>query len=48
LSIVDKERLFPGVSVLCGRRNKAIVGILENDSDPAVNSMKVDKAPLEK
>jgi len=36
------------VLVLCGRRNKAIVGILENDSDPAVNSMKVDKAPLEK
>jgi len=48
LSIVDKERLYPGISVLCGRRNKAIMGILESDSDPSVNSMKVDKAPLEK
>jgi len=24
------------------------MGILESDSDPSVNSMKVDKAPLEK
>lgn len=28
-------------------RSKSIVGILEDDADPMVNTMKVDKAPLE-
>ncbi|KAL7711749.1 26S protease regulatory subunit [Entamoeba marina] len=46
-SIVDKELLEPGVPVLTHNHNKAIVGILQNDEDPHVSVMKVDKAPLE-
>ncbi|BFU25963.1 26S protease regulatory subunit, putative [Entamoeba histolytica HM-1:IMSS-B] len=47
LSIVDRELLEPGVQVLTHNHNKAIVGVLQNDEDPHVSVMKVDKAPLE-
>ena len=47
LSIVDKELLDPGVPVLLHNHNKTIVGVLQNDEDPHVSVMKVDKAPLE-
>jgi len=47
LSIVDKEQLEPGSQVLTHHRSHAVVGILQDDVDPMVSVMKVDKAPLE-
>lgn len=47
LSIVDKDQLEPGCSVLLHHRNHTVVGILADDVDPMVSVMKVDKAPLE-
>jgi 26S proteasome regulatory subunit T2 len=47
LSIVDKDQLEPGCSVLLHSKAMAIVGILGDEVDPLVNVMKVDKAPLE-
>eukprot|EP00924_Labyrinthula_sp_SR-Ha-C_P013969 maker-scaffold_5-snap-gene-19.3-mRNA-1 protein AED:0.02 eAED:0.02 QI:89/1/1/1/1/1/3/265/442 len=47
LSIVDQDLLEPGVSVLLHNRMSSVVGILSDDTDPLVNTMKVDKAPLE-
>eukprot|EP00827_Trimyema_finlayi_P001022 TRINITY_DN1334_c0_g1_i3.p1 TRINITY_DN1334_c0_g1~~TRINITY_DN1334_c0_g1_i3.p1 ORF type:complete len:361 (-),score=116.31 TRINITY_DN1334_c0_g1_i3:90-1151(-) len=46
-SFVDKDQLEPGTSVLLHHRNQTIVGILQDDSDPLLNVMKVEKAPLE-
>jgi len=47
LSIVDKDQLEPGCSVLLNHRSHACVGILQDEVDPMVSVMKVDKAPLE-
>lgn len=47
LSIVDKDQLEPGCQVLTNHRQHHIVGILNDDVDPMVSVMKVDKAPLE-
>lgn len=47
LSIVDKDQLELGSSVLLHNKTSAIVGILQDEVDPMVNVMKVDKAPLE-
>lgn len=47
LSIVDQDALEPGVSVLLHNKTSSIVGILSDDTDPLVATMKVDKAPLE-
>ncbi len=47
LSIVDKDRLEPGCSVLLHHKTNAIVGVLEDDADPMVSVMKLDKAPTE-
>ncbi|KAL9644314.1 hypothetical protein ABK040_005775 [Willaertia magna] len=47
LSIVDKDQLEPGCSVLLHNRYLAIIGILQDEADPMVSVMKVDKAPLE-
>eukprot|EP00754_Rhynchopus_humris_P028809 Rhum_TRINITY_DN15181_c10_g1::Rhum_TRINITY_DN15181_c10_g1_i1::g.143383::m.143383/K03062/PSMC1, RPT2; 26S proteasome regulatory subunit T2 len=47
LSFVDKEQLHPGCSLLLSNRSHTVVGILQNEADPMVNVMKVDKAPLE-
>mmetsp|Transcript_4006 Transcript_4006/g.4904 ORF Transcript_4006/g.4904 Transcript_4006/m.4904 type:complete len:437 (-) Transcript_4006:932-2242(-) len=47
LSIVDQDQLEPGASVLLHNKTSAVVGILNDDTDPLVNTMKVDKAPLE-
>ncbi|VDC06837.1 unnamed protein product [Peniophora sp. CBMAI 1063] len=47
LSIVDKDMLEPGCSVLLNHKNQAIVGVLADDTDPMVNVMKLDKAPTE-
>lgn len=47
LSFVDKEQLELGSSVLLHDRKHAMVGVLQNDVDPLVSVMKVDKAPAE-
>lgn len=47
LSIVDQDQLEPGGSVLLHNKTSSIVGLLSDDTDPLVATMKVDKAPLE-
>lgn len=47
LSFVDKEQLELGASVLLHGRRHAIVGVLQNDVDPLVSVMKIEKAPTD-
>jgi 26S proteasome regulatory subunit T2 len=47
LSIVDKEQLEIGGNVLLRNEGYHIVGILQDEADPLLNVMKVDKAPTE-
>lgn len=47
LSFVDKDQIQPGSTVLLHHKVLSVVGILNDDVDPMVNVMKVDKAPLE-
>ena len=47
MSFVDKGQLEPGCSVLMHNKVLSVVGILNDDTDPLVSVMKVDKAPLE-
>ena len=47
LSVVDKDQMEPGCSVLLHHRNMAVVGLLADDADPSVNVMKLEKAPTE-
>lgn len=47
LSIVDKEQLELGGNVLLRNEGYHIVGILQDEADPLLNVMKVDKAPVE-
>lgn len=46
-SFVDKTQLEPGCSVLLHNKVMSVVGILQDETDPMVSVMKVDKAPLE-
>ncbi|CUV05495.1 26S proteasome regulatory subunit S4 like AAA ATpase [Cryptosporidium parvum Iowa II] len=47
LSFVDKNQLEPGSSVLLHNKVYSVVGIMNDEVDPLVSVMKVDKAPLE-
>merc|ERR1739848_753347 len=47
MSVVDKSQLEPGCSVLMHNKVLSVVGIMNDDTDPLVSVMKVDKAPLE-
>ncbi|KAM3138268.1 26S proteasome regulatory subunit 4 A [Paramecium bursaria] len=47
MSFVDKDQLEPGCSVLLNQRSYAVVGIMQDEIDPLLNVMKVEKAPLE-
>lgn len=47
LSFVDKELLEPGCSVLLHNKTMSVVGVLEDDADPMVSVMKIDKSPTE-
>ena len=47
LSFVDKELLEPGCSVLLHHKTMSIVGVLQDDTDPMVSVMKIDKSPTE-
>jgi 26S proteasome regulatory subunit T2 len=47
MSFVDKDQIEPGTTVLMHNKVLSVVGILNDDVDPLVNVMKVEKAPLE-
>merc|ERR1739838_343122 len=47
LSIVDRDLLEPGCTVLLHYKAMAVVGILSEQTDPSLNVMKVEKAPTE-
>jgi 26S proteasome regulatory subunit T2 len=47
LSFVDKDLLEPGCSILMHHKAMAVVGVLQDDTDPTVSVMKLEKAPTE-
>jgi 26S proteasome regulatory subunit T2 len=47
MSFVDRDQIEPGCSVLLHNKSNAVVGLLQDEVDPMVSVMKVDKAPLE-
>lgn len=47
LSFVDKGLLEPGCSVLLHHKTVSIIGVLQDDTDPMVSVMKLDKSPTE-
>eukprot|EP01119_Soliformovum_irregulare_P016436 TRINITY_DN474_c0_g1_i1.p1 TRINITY_DN474_c0_g1~~TRINITY_DN474_c0_g1_i1.p1 ORF type:complete len:445 (-),score=146.14 TRINITY_DN474_c0_g1_i1:99-1433(-) len=47
MSFVDKDQLEPGSSVLLHHKVLSVVGLLQDEVDPLVSVMKVEKAPLE-
>ncbi|KAF9778984.1 26S proteasome subunit P45 [Thelephora terrestris] len=47
MSFVDKDLLEPGCQVLLHHKSQAVVGVLQDDADPMVRIMKLDKAPTE-
>jgi len=47
MSFVDKDQLEPGCSVLLHNKVLSVVGVLQDEVDPMVSVMKVEKAPLE-
>lgn len=46
-SFVDKDALEPGCTVLLHQKTVSVVGVLQDDADPMVSVMKIDKAPNE-
>jgi len=47
MSFVDKDQLEPGCSILMHNKVLSVVGVLQDEVDPMVSVMKVEKAPLE-
>ncbi len=47
MSFVDKDQLEPGCSILMHNKVLSVVGLLQDEVDPMVSVMKVEKAPLE-
>jgi 26S proteasome regulatory subunit T2 len=47
LSFVDKDQIEAGSTVMLHNKVMSVVGIMNDDIDPMVNVMKVQKAPLE-
>ena len=47
MSFVDKDQIEPGCTVLMHNKVMSIVGILNDDVDPMVSVMKLEKAPQE-
>jgi len=47
MSFVDKDQLETGSTVLCHAKNMNVVGIMNDDTDPMLNAMKVETAPKE-
>merc|ERR1712137_53100 len=46
-SFVDKDQIEPGCQILMHHKVLSVVGLLQDEVDPLVSVMKVDKAPLE-
>lgn len=46
-SFVDRALLTPGQSVLCHSNSMAVVGVMQDDTNPLLNVMKVENAPQE-
>lgn len=47
MSFVDKGLLEPGCLVLLHNKTVSVVGVLQDDADPMVSVMKLDKSPTE-
>ncbi|KZS88060.1 26S proteasome subunit P45 [Sistotremastrum niveocremeum HHB9708] len=47
MSFVDKDMLEPGCTILLHHKTQAVIGVLNDDVDPLVSVMKLDKAPTE-
>ncbi len=47
MSFVDKDSIEPGCTVLLHHKAMSVVGVLEDDADPMVSVMKLEKAPTE-
>jgi len=47
MSFVDKDQLEPGCSILLHNKVLSVVGLLQDEVDPMVSVMKVEKSPLE-
>ncbi|KAF9100268.1 ATPase of 26S proteasome regulatory subunit 4 [Mortierella sp. AD031] len=47
LSFVDKDLLEPGCSILLHHKTMSVIGVLQDDADPMVSVMKLEKAPTE-
>jgi len=47
MSFVDKTQIEPGCTVLLNNKVLSVVGLLQDETDPMVSVMKVEKAPLE-
>ncbi|XP_065189923.1 26S proteasome regulatory subunit 4-like [Sycon ciliatum] len=47
LSFVDKDQLEPGCTILMNHKVHAVVGVLNEETDPMVRVMKLEKAPTE-
>ncbi|KAL0211654.1 hypothetical protein RCL1_005280 [Eukaryota sp. TZLM3-RCL] len=47
MSFVDRELLVPGCTVLLHNKTNAVVGVMEDETDPMVSVMKVETAPEE-
>jgi len=47
MSFVDKDQLEANSVILLNHRTMSVVGIMQEETDPLLNVMKVDKAPLE-
>lgn len=47
MSFVDKDLLEPGCTVLLHHKTNSIIGVLQDDTNPMINVMKLDKAPTE-
>lgn len=47
MSFVDKDLLEPGCTVLLHHKTHAVIGVLQDDADPMVSVMKLEKAPTE-
>lgn len=47
MSFVDKDLIEPGCNILMHHKVLSVVGLLNDEIDPLVNVMKVDKAPAE-
>lgn len=46
-SFVDRALLQPGQNILCNNKNMHVVGVLQDETNPLLNVMKIESAPDE-